>query len=92
MGNMCVKKRTQIRYENTDKENLLWSFRDECCICMENPVQTAVLDCGHMNLCLRCANQLSGSQNTNLRKCPICRQDFKGFVTFSPNINYINGN
>lgn len=87
MGNSCYKKK---KYINTDKEQLLWSFKDECIICMENPVQTSILDCGHMILCLRCANQLSSSKNINLRKCPYCRANFKGYVTFSPNINYFN--
>ena len=83
MGNLCCKKN---KY-NTDKEKLLWSFREECCICMENPVQTAILDCGHMNCCLQCANKIINDRN-NEKLCPICRQEFKGFATFTPNMLY----
>lgn len=86
MGNMCFK---QTKIKNTDKEQLLWSFGDECCICMENPVQTAILDCGHMNCCLKCANKIARSGKSNIRKCPVCRMDLRGFATFTPNIMYI---
>lgn len=85
MGNSCCKKK---KYINTDKEQLLWSFKEECSICMENPIQTALLDCGHMNLCLKCAKDMCASDVDYLKKCPICRADFKGYVTFSPNILY----
>ena len=87
MGNICNKKK-----KHTDTEKLLWSFNDECCICMENPIQTAILDCGHLNCCLSCAKKLSNSPNENLRLCPICRREFKGYVTFSPNMLYFNNN
>ena len=85
MGNICFKQKNK----KTDKEHLLWSFRDECCICMENPIQTAILNCGHMNCCLKCANKIARSGKSNIRKCPVCRQDLKGFATFTPNIMYI---
>ena len=42
MGNICYKKKKTNKNKGTDKENLMWSFRDECCVCMENPVQTAL--------------------------------------------------
>lgn len=89
MGNICYKNKRN-RNIDTDQEQLLWSFKDECSICMENPIQTALLDCGHMNLCLKCAKEMSLSNTDYLNKCPICRADFKGYVTFSPNINYFN--
>ena len=85
MGNICFKQKNK----KTDKEHLLWSFRDECCICMENPIQTAILDCGHMNCCLKCANKIARSGKSNIRKCPVCRKDLRGFATFTPNIMYI---
>ena len=89
MRNICYKFNKRNIHTGTDKENLLWSFRDECCICMENPVQTALLDCGHMNLCLKCAREISKSER--LRECPVCRAELKGFATFTPNIKYTHG-
>ena len=39
---------------------------DLCSICMSNPIDCLILECGHMATCLTCANSLS--------KCPICRK------------------
>ena len=39
---------------------------DLCNICMSNPIDCLILECGHMATCLTCANSLS--------KCPICRK------------------
>ena len=40
---------------------------DWCRICFEDPICTAVVDCGHQVMCERCAFSL------NLSECPICR-------------------
>jgi hypothetical protein len=40
----------------------------ECVICQENEADTALLDCGHLNYCSKCAEALVG------KDCPICRQ------------------
>jgi len=37
-----------------------------CNICMENPVDSVILDCAHSSVCLSCSK--------NLKNCPICRQ------------------
>jgi len=37
----------------------------DCVICEERPIDTALLDCGHMNFCAHCADVL--------KECPICR-------------------
>lgn len=81
MGNICKKARKK-------KETLMWSFRDDCCICMENPIQTAFLDCGHLNCCLKCAKLIVNSNLNNINKCPICRHNLRGYVTFNPNFYY----
>ncbi|QKF94102.1 zinc finger C3HC4-type protein [Fadolivirus algeromassiliense] len=41
----------------------------ECCVCEENPKDVAVKKCGHVCMCLECANKLD--------KCPICRKHYK---------------
>ena len=42
----------------------------ECSICLDNPVNTIVIPCGHLCMCWGCAETiLSGSQ-----QCPICRR------------------
>jgi len=41
-----------------------------CCICQDEPVNTAILPCGHCVLCAPCATAMHQSQHT---VCPICR-------------------
>ena len=36
-----------------------------CVVCMDNPVQTVFLECGHVSCCKECAPKL--------KRCPICR-------------------
>lgn len=66
------------------QSNEFWSFREDCCICMENPVQTAILNCGHVVLCRKCALLLKNSTVRNLNKCPICRSNIIDIVCFIP--------
>merc|ERR1712187_389361 len=44
---------------------------DECKVCMDAPVQTAFVPCGHMVACLACGDSLKK------QKCPICRKPIK---------------
>ena len=39
---------------------------DLCKICMDNPVDCVMLECGHMCTCTTCGKQMA--------ECPICRQ------------------
>ena len=45
---------------------------DLCTICMSNPIDCLILECGHMSACLTCAKLLS--------KCPICREQITRLV------------
>ena len=45
---------------------------DLCNICMSNPIDCLILECGHMATCLTCAKSLS--------KCPICRKQIVRIV------------
>merc|ERR1711997_106082 len=47
-----------------EKDNLEDS--DLCKICMDNPVDCVMLECGHMCTCTTCGKQMA--------ECPICRQ------------------
>ena len=44
-----------------------------CVVCMEKPINTVFLECGHMLCCETCA------QRTKARKqqCPVCRQGIR---------------
>ena len=43
-----------------------------CIICLENPKDVVILNCGHVCACKRCAEQL--------QTCPICRQNIERLV------------
>ena len=47
-----------------DKDRLEDS--DLCKVCMDNPVDCVMLECGHMATCTDCGKQMN--------ECPICRQ------------------
>lgn len=42
--------------------------KNECVICMENPIDSVITVCGHSAVCLPCGQMLN--------QCPICRQVF----------------
>ena len=56
--------RTNFFYITAGKDMI----KDEelCKICMDNPVDCVMLECGHMCTCTRCGKQMA--------ECPICRQ------------------
>lgn len=90
MGN-CFRRQVQPETNSLSQTHAsdFWSFREDCCICMENPVQTAILNCGHTVLCKKCALMLKRSNMPNLNKCPICRSHIEDIVCFIPkNISY----
>lgn len=42
-----------------------------CCICLDEPVDTAILPCGHSVLCMTCGVAM---QKGGIAVCPICRE------------------
>ncbi|KAF4740696.1 hypothetical protein FOZ62_022845 [Perkinsus olseni] len=53
--------------------------RDTCSICLTNPINTALLPCGHTALCYDCARLLQ--QDPSNANCPICRARVISSVT-----------
>ena len=49
--------------------------RNMCVVCMANPRTVVAVRCGHLCMCLQCAEQLPRPY-----KCPYCRQDVERFV------------
>ena len=48
----------------------------ECKICFDAPINTVLLPCGHLCVCLECSKRLVGSS----RVCPICRTKIRKVV------------
>ena len=42
----------------------------DCFVCMDNKSNSVLLPCGHLGVCIECANALTTSTKT----CPVCRQ------------------
>lgn len=48
----------------------------ECKICFDAPINTVLLPCGHLCVCLECSKRLTGHS----RVCPICRTKIRKVV------------
>ncbi len=59
----------QRRPNESDTNNL----EQTCVLCLVNPREIILLDCGHYCLCIDCVDRLP-NQN-----CPICRREFQSF-------------
>jgi hypothetical protein len=55
-----------------DEEGEAAGGRD-CLACMDRPVATALMPCGHACLCRPCAARVSSSRLSSERRCPLCR-------------------
>eukprot|EP01017_Pseudomicrothorax_dubius_P031141 TRINITY_DN3949_c0_g3_i3.p1 TRINITY_DN3949_c0_g3~~TRINITY_DN3949_c0_g3_i3.p1 ORF type:complete len:190 (+),score=19.98 TRINITY_DN3949_c0_g3_i3:160-729(+) len=53
----------------------------ECAVCLSEKIDTVVIPCRHMCLCIECAKALSVAQTG--KKCPICRIDIESFVNLT---------
>lgn len=52
------------------------ALNHDCKICFENKVNTVLIRCGHMGVCLDCSRQLD--------KCPICRSEIDQVIQIFP--------
>ncbi|KAL1205021.1 hypothetical protein V5N11_016368 [Cardamine amara subsp. amara] len=61
----CLDANAKLQ-QSSHRENPL---KRKCCACKETQVEVVLYKCGHMCMCLKCANELHWSGG----KCPICR-------------------
>ncbi|KAJ6216506.1 hypothetical protein RDWZM_007663 [Blomia tropicalis] len=61
-------RQRDIKFKDENEDNLVID-ENICKICMENPIDCVLLECGHMLTCTNCGKILN--------ECPVCRQ----FVT-----------
>ena len=71
LKNQRNRNRTDIQDDNQTTNNETTST---CVICLVNPREIVLLDCGHVCLCMDCLERLP---NTN---CPICRTNYRTFA------------
>lgn len=57
----------KLRVSDTDKE---------CVVCFSEKIDTIIMPCRHMCLCIACASSLQKSDKPQARKCPICRKSY----------------
>ncbi len=48
----------------------------ECCVCLANPPNCVLMECGHGSLCFPCGETLL----RNNQVCPLCRLDIKAVL------------
>lgn len=46
----------------------------ECCVCMHNFKEVAMMPCGHIAVCVDC---LEGTLQRTARQCPVCQMQVK---------------
>jgi hypothetical protein len=58
-----------------------------CYMCMDNPADTVLIECGHGGLCIACAGALwqrdsgtAAAAAPPARRCPLCRRPFVGVM------------
>jgi E3 ubiquitin-protein ligase MUL1 len=50
------------------------STTSACVVCLENPREVVLLDCGHVCMCISCMEQMPA------HNCPICRRPYRAFL------------
>jgi len=61
-----------VNYNNISTKK----YEKKCIVCMEEVINIAILECGHLCCCEKCSSLLGTSNNPI---CPICRKAISGF-------------
>jgi E3 ubiquitin-protein ligase MUL1 len=60
--------------QTSDQQGGEASDQSNCVVCLTNPREVILLDCGHVCLCMDCMEQLPN------KSCPICRESYRSFA------------
>jgi len=60
--------------QTSDQQGGEASDQSNCVVCLTNPREVILLDCGHDCLCMDCMEQLTN------KSCPICRETYRSFA------------
>ncbi|KRX04319.1 hypothetical protein PPERSA_03559 [Pseudocohnilembus persalinus] len=64
--------------ENTNKE---------CIICFTDLIDTVILPCRHMCICMECAKSIQQQKSRAKKTCPICRKQIESFLRIQKHSN-----
>ena len=59
---------------NDDPDQANNQEQNACVVCLTNPREVVLLDCGHVCLCLDCLEQMPSET------CPICRVNYRTYA------------
>lgn len=68
------RRQRRERGGGVDTESRAADSNLNCVICLSNPRELVLLDCGHVCLCMDCFEQLPSPV------CPVCRQAYRDFA------------
>lgn len=68
------RARARFYDDELNMSDNIQSDQSACVICLLNPRELVLLDCGHVCLCMDCFERMPNSN------CPICRQRFRTYI------------
>ena len=77
----ALKREREEMRDNASGGSQATISQELCVICMINPIETVMIPCGHVCMCLLCARQVNKINFV----CPLCREDiFQVFKIYFP--------
>lgn len=70
-----LKMKKNAAQRRTTGSNAANDDQSTCVVCLTNPRELVLLDCGHVCLCMDCLEKMTS------RQCPICRQNYRTYVS-----------
>jgi len=74
------KGKNIVDEDSTNKKmNISNTLQEEnkCCVCFDSKIDTVLVPCGHLCLCLSCAKVIT---EQNPKRCPICKTNIQNVV------------
>eukprot|EP00948_MAST-09A_sp_MAST-9A-sp1_P002016 g2016.t1 len=63
-------------------ENFIVTEDNECIICFDRAIDTALVPCGHVCMCYSCARTIFH----DTKRCPLCRAELTSLCRYSPSV------
>ncbi len=79
-GNMDNNKGEVNDENNVKASREKLELAETCIVCMDFPPQVALFPCGHSNICVACAKNLTNGNSRGRPKCPTCRKPIQQWI------------